>query len=388
MRTWWTTAYYELLKYSRMRALLIILIGLPLLLIFLLGSAFDQDIKPAKVALYIEDQGAMRAGIEQFWNSDDVKPYIEVLTASSGENVQDLVQAGSADYGVVVPSEYSERAVAGDTANWLIFSGRYEEKNIAADAVVNSYMVRANLMLAAAETLDPATVAGAELPNEGVRSRSLLAVKTLGDGDNAVFDSTSAMQYYAVAYLIMFLLYGGMSAAISLMSQKKGGTLHRIYAMPASFKAFVLGIITGSVALAAIQAIVIVTFTAVAFGVDWGSHFGLVTLICLFTTAAGAGLAIIIASFAGTEKTTQTLVTIAIFAMTFLSGGMVADIRGVVGDVAKWTINHWATDSLRAIMNGTDLSLVWHEIGVLAIIAVLLSTIAIIRLPKVVSYRA
>jgi ABC-2 type transport system permease protein len=70
MRAWWTTAYYELIKYSRMRSVLIILIGLPLLLILLLGSAFDTEMKPSKVALYIADQGEMRASIDSFWNDD------------------------------------------------------------------------------------------------------------------------------------------------------------------------------------------------------------------------------------------------------------------------------------------------------------------------------
>ncbi|HTG68130.1 MAG TPA: hypothetical protein VL921_02640, partial [Candidatus Udaeobacter sp.] len=83
MRVWWTTAYYELIKYSRMRSVLIILIGLPLLLILLLGSAFDTEIKPAKVALYVADQGEMKPGIDSFWNDEAIKPYIKVLKAES-----------------------------------------------------------------------------------------------------------------------------------------------------------------------------------------------------------------------------------------------------------------------------------------------------------------
>ena len=111
-----------------------------------------------------------------------------------------------------------------------------------------------------------------------------------------MFGETTAIQYYSVAYLIMFLLYGGMTAGIALLDQKSNGTLQRMYAIPTSFRAVVFGIITGAVMLAALQAIIIILFTHYVYGVDWGGHYDLITLICLLTTTAGAGLSIIIAS--------------------------------------------------------------------------------------------
>lgn len=389
MRAWWTTAYYELIKYSRMRSVLIILIGLPLLLILLLGSAFDTEMKPAKVALGIADQGEMRASIDSFWNDDAIKPYIKVLKAESEGEVQDFVREGIADYGVYVPADFSKRLLAGDKAKWLTYSGRYEEKNIAADTVVNGYMAKVNMRLAAMETLGPELAAAAdEADRQAAAGESPIATRNLGAGDSQEFGETSAIQYYSAAYLIMFLLYGGMSGALALLNQRESGTLQRLYAIPGSFRAIVFGIIVGAVMLAALQAVVIVAFTAYVYDVEWGSRFGLITLICLFTTAAGEGLAITIASFARTRKTTQTLFTIIVFSMTFLSGGMMTGIETMVGGADKLTINHWANVSLRAIMSGTDTAAVWSEIGMLGLIAFILSIIAVVRLPKVVSQHA
>lgn len=392
IRAWWTTAFYELLKYSRMRSVLIILIGLPLLLILLLGSAFDADIKPAKVALYNADQGEMKASIDTFWSDETIKPYIKVLAAKSENEVKDWLREGIADYGVYIPASFSERLVAGQGAKWQTYSGRYEEKNIAADAVVNSYMANVNLQLAAITALGPEAAVSTGAQDSSALSKSggdsLIHVATLQAGESQMFGPTSAIQYYSAAYLIMFLLYGGMTAAIALLNQKKSGTLQRLYAIPSSFNAVVFGVIVGAVILAALQAIVIVAFTAYVYGVDWGGHFGWITLICLLTAAAGAGLAIILASFAGNTKTTQTLFSIIVFSMTFLSGGMIVGIENRIGEANKFTINHWANVSLRAIMSGTDSSAVWNEIGVLAFIALILSIIAVIRLPKVVKRHA
>lgn len=389
MRAWWTTACYELLKYSRMRSVLIILIGLPLLLILLLGSAFDTEIKPAKVALSIADQGEMRTSIDAFWAEDAIKPYIKVIMADSEGEVQDFVREGIADYGVHIPSDFSKQLKTGVTTKWLTYSGRYEEKNTAADAVVNRYMTNVNLQLAAMETLGPDYTAGSkEAVKSAATGESLLSIGTLGTGDSQEFGPTTAIQYYSAAYLIMFLLYSGMSAALALLDQKESGTLQRLYTLPASFRSVVFGIFAGTMMLAALQAIIIVGFTSYVYGVAWGGCFGWITLICLFTAAAGVGLAIVIASYVRTRKTTQTLFSIIVFSMTFLSGGMMTGIENMIGGANKWTINHWANVSLRSIMSDTESANIWNEVGILGLIALILSIIAVIRLPKVVKQHA
>ncbi|MDQ8733506.1 ABC transporter permease [Paenibacillus sp. LHD-38] len=390
MRVWWTTAYYELIKYSRMRSVLIILIGLPLLLILLLGSAFDTEIKPAKVAYFNEDQGELKASIDSFWNDEANRHYVKVLQAESESEVKDWVREGLADYGVYIPDYFSKQVLAGDASKWFTYSGRYEEKNIAADAFVDRYMSSVNMEIAATKTLDEAAAAGAGVQSgqSAAASESPIDIHNLGMGDSQFFGETSAIQYYSAAYLIMFLLYGGMTAAIALLTQKENGTLHRLYAIPHSFRVIVFGIIVGAVMLAALQAVVIVVFTTYFYGVDWGGQFGAISLICLLTTAAGAGLAITIASIARTRKTTQTLFTIVVFSMTFLSGGMMTGVEKLVGGANKLTINHWANISLRAIMSETNDSDVWHGIGILTLIALALTIIAVIRLPKVVKQHA
>lgn len=387
MPAWWTAAYYELIKYTRMRSVLIILIGLPLLLILLLGSAFDTEIKPAKIALYNADQGEMRASIDAFWSNEAIKPYVKVLDANSEKEVKDWIREGIADYGVSIPKNFSSELSAGETANWSTFEGRYEEKNIAASAFINKYMAAVNLQAAALQILGPELSAGAA-QSQAPAGQSRIETKNLSSGDNQAFGKESAMQYYSVAYLIMFLLYGGMTATIALLNQREAGTLQRMYAIPGSFRAIVFGIILGGVMLAALQAAVIIAFTAFVYGVDWGNNFGAIALTCLLTTVAGAALAISISSFVRSKKTTQTLFSIIVFSMTFISGGMITGIEKMVGGLDKWTLNHWANETLRAIMNGEASATIWNAIGILGAIALGITIIAVIRLPKVVRKHA
>ncbi|MGO4369677.1 ABC transporter permease [Paenibacillus sp. MCAF20] len=388
MRIWWTTAYYELLKYSRKKSLILILIVLPLILIYMLGSAFDTEIKPAKVIVYNGDQGELRASVDAFWENDAIKPYVRLIAAEEEGDVQPSVTESESDYGIVIPTDYSSRVLSGEKVSWRTYSGRYAEKNLAVESVINSYLAEVNREVAAQAVLGPEAGSGQAAGGDTDSNEPLVKVGMLGVDSNQIFHSVSAMQYYAATYLIMFLLYGGMLAAIELLNQHKNGTLQRMFTLPLSFAGLVLGIITGSFLVAGLQAVIIVVFTTYAYGVDWGSNYVWLFLISLLTTAIGAGISIIIASFAKTVKTTQTVFGIVAFTMTFVSGGMIADIDVIIGDVSKWTINHWANEGLRAIMNGSGWSAYSQAVTILAIIAVALSALAVIRLPKVVKQDA
>jgi ABC-2 type transport system permease protein len=381
LRIWWTTVCSEALKYSRMRPVLILLIGMPLMLILLLGSAFNMTIKPAKVALFVEDQGELGSGVTEFWQSTDMASYVTVLDAASEQEVQAEVTQGAADYGVYVPADFSKRIQAGEQAVWHTYAGRFGEKNMAAEALVSSYMAQLNVDLAARRVLGAIPSPGSMADHSG---EELLKIGTLGNGENQVFGKTSSMQYYSASYLIMFLMYGGMSAAMALLGQKEDGTLGRLYSLPASFYAIVLGIVSGAIVLAFGQAAVIIGFTKVVYGVAWGGQPGWLALICLLTTLAGAALAIVVASFAKTRKTTQTIFSILTIVMTFLSGGMVAGIQNTNRSTSELTINHWASEALRAIMGGADAGAFGKDVVVLSAIAAGLLVVAVIRIPKVV----
>ena len=344
----------KLLKYSRMRSVLVILIVLPLLLILLLGSAFDSELKPAKVAVFMADQGELGQVWMRFGETIKNKSSIKLIAADSEKEVQNFVREGIADYGVFVPADFSTRLIAGETTKWLTYSGRYDEKNMAVEAVVNSFMVNVNLQLAAIATLGSDQDIVAETHHTQAANSSAVIVGTLGSGEDKVFGEDHRYSILFMAYLIMFLLYGGMTAGIALLDQKSSGTLQRMYVIPISFRAVVFGIIAGSVMLAALQSIIIILFTNYVYGVDWGGHYDLITLICLLTTTAGAGLSIIIASFVGSIKTMQSLFTIIAFTMAFISGGMAAEIENMVGDANRWTINYWANVGLRGIMNRNE----------------------------------
>jgi|GEM_PF-719885 len=395
MMEWWTTALYEFKKYTRNSSLLLLMIGLPLLLIFILGSALDTEIKPAKIALIIEDEGELNEGIAAFWHAPALSDYVIMTEAETPEEVKRSVENDIVDYGVIVPRDFSERVISGATAEWIVYPGRNTEKNIAAEAVIGQYMAAINLELAALSM----KVSGEQEPyhysaepSESTqsaiqlsRNADLIKVGTLNAGSNQMFDSVSAVQYYSAAYLIMFLLYNGMLAAEAVLKQRKKGTLQRLYAMPVSYYAIILGIISGAFMLAILQAVAVLLFTTYVYGVQWGGHYGWIAAICLLTIVSSMGIAFILASFKLQPKTVSSVFTVCVLVMTILSGGMIPNLSELLGGVDRFTLNYWSNEGLRTIMQGGDRNMLMSQVGVLAIITFALALIAAIRLPKVVN---
>ena len=221
----------------------------------------------------------------------------------------------------------------------------------------------------------------------GKAGASLLASETLGTG-NEEYGPVSAIQYYAGAYLIMFLLYSGMSAGISLLSTKENGMLGRLNSMPQPMWLMVLGDMTRIIIFTIIQAAVLILFSWQVYGVNWGDQIGLIGVVCLLTSLAAIGLSILIASFVKKESALQSVFSSLTVLMTFLSGGMVADLGDTVQWIGKFTINHWATVTIRRIMDGVTGAVLWHGIEILAAITLLLIAAALLRLKKVVSLDA
>ncbi|PWW06147.1 ABC-2 type transport system permease protein [Paenibacillus cellulosilyticus] len=388
MHAFLTAAKYQILAFTRMRNLILTLFLQPLVLILLLGHAFGGEMKPAKVGLFIEDTGVMSSSIDDYWHSDKVKQYAVVEAAQSEEETRQSVESGRYDYGIVIPKGFSDDVAAGNSAHWVLMPGHDDSRNIAVRAVEDRYLSEMNLSQAAAiNGIDNAanTEVGATSTDA---SAETVKVGTLGASAGHLFGTVNANQYYAVSNLIMFLLYAGMTGTIALQNEKQNFTLQRIYTQPSRFNMVVYGKLAGVVCFGIAQSVVIIAFTTFVYDVDWGNRLDLTALVCLLSIAAGIGLSIVMASFFKSNQAFRSFYSIFIFVATFLSGGMVANLDGTVGELGKFTLNYWSTKGLRGIMNGVDGTDLWMPIGVLAMIAVVLLAVGAARMSKVVKVNA
>lgn len=374
MRIALEVAWNEAVRLCRIRTVILMLLGLPLLLIFLLGNALQSDLEPVRLSVSVGDRGALGEAAERYLASPAAAGYVDAQNRGSEAEVREDVRSGAADFGFAL----TETGVR-------YFPGSFTERNMIAESVLNRFTADANVRLSSADLAPGLSGEAVEQSLSAAYATERVQIGTLLSRDSVGFDKFSAVQYYSVAYLVMFLLYSGMSAALSLTEEREKGTLLRLYSIPVSLNVLLLGKLMGSALFACLQAIVIVGFTRGVYGVDWGGSYGAIVLVCALVSAAAIGFAIVVCSFVRNRRAIESIFSLVIVAMTFLSGGMIADIGSGLRDIGKFTINHWANEALRRLMAGGTLGEGWLEALILVAITATILAVAAFRFRKAVA---
>ncbi|WP_372631475.1 ABC transporter permease [Cohnella sp.] len=374
MRIALEVAWNEAVRLCRIRTVILMLLGLPLLLIFLLGNALQSDLEPVRVSVSVGDRGAIGEAAERYLTSPAITGYVDAQHRASEAEVREDMRAGAADFGFALTE-----------AGVRYYPGQFIERNMIAESVLNRFVADANVRLSASVLAPGLSGEAVEQSLSAAYAKERVQIGTLLSRDSVGFDNFSAVQYYSVAYLVMFLLYSGMSAALSLTEERERGTLLRLYSMPVSLNVLLLGKLMGFALFACLQAIVIVGFTQAVYGVDWGVSYASIALVCVLVSAAAIGFAIIVCSFVRNRRAIESIFSLVIVAMTFLSGGMIADIGSGLREIGKFTINHWANEVLRILMAGGTMGEGWREALVLVAIAAAVVTAAMLRFRKAVA---
>ncbi|MFC5700763.1 ABC transporter permease [Cohnella faecalis] len=383
-----TLVGFEIRRTLRKPMFLVFQIIFPLLLIFILGSALsnsfqmkDVALKPVQVAWVQEDSGSLAASVDGFLQAPEVKSIVRITRVADREEAVKQVKAGETEFAVIVPAGFSDDVTQGKEANWEWIPGNDRSQNLVAESVFQSFLDHTNGMQAAAIALGPdaATTAapGAQTAEGG--EASYVHVGKL----NAKYEYSSK-QYYGASMLIMFLLYAGMGASFSLALEKEGHTLSRLNSTPVSEVTLLLGKVFGNFILTLLQSAVIVGFTTAVLGVDWGSSYLPIAIVCVSLSVLSISLAVIGTALIKNTKSLQMVFQIPIMVMTFLSGGFTPlPEEGAFGHLREFTVNHWAFQSLLNNMLGSDSSIVWHQTGVLAAIAATILALSVLAYRKV-----
>ncbi|NEW05389.1 ABC transporter permease [Paenibacillus sp. SYP-B3998] len=382
----WTIAWYEVLRMMRMRYVFIIQFLMPLLLIFILGSALsntfkieDKTLKPVKVDVVQGDTGAISSWFDSFVAAQQVQPVIQTNSIPTREEAVERVKAGESEFALIIPNDFSAQVLQGKEAQWEMILGKDYGQNLTAQMVLRSFLDQINQIQATMVATGPGALQamqnqGSNLfhkPDTNAPTHVRIGKMTQ---TNANYTAT---QYYAASMLIMFLLYSGMSAAIGLQNEKEKHTLSRLNSLPISNVKILMGKILGNTIISLLQAFVIIAATIVFYGVDWGHSYLMLFLVCLLIIVVSMSLAIVVMIIAGSTKSVNTIFQMLILAMTFLSGGFTPLPDGLLHQLGEFTINYWGMQSLFRIMLRSDSFIIIHHVLILAAIGACLLVVSL-----------
>ncbi|HEY3367390.1 MAG TPA: ABC transporter permease [Symbiobacteriaceae bacterium] len=359
----------------RDRTALLFALLMPLILTAILGTALQGTmaggkISPASVLVLNLDQGAPlspSAALPALHFGDilaeDVLNSAEVRQVLTARGVSDLalaradVAAGRAAAAIYIPATFTADALAGRKADVIVYTDPGNPtRGAMATQVVRGFTDDLTARLLDARLAGPEAVPGA--------MRAVVPeIAEVASGAKPV----SAMQYYAAAMALMFVVTTAIQRGGKLLEERERGTLQRMLISPTGKGEVVGGQILGTALLALAQCFVLMLGTRLLFRVDWGPWENAMLLGAVFALAA-SGIGVATAAVLKDRRAAD------------IASGALGNLLGVLSGtlvplyaypdsfklVAKFTPNYWALQGFLDQMAGLGGARVWLPAAILA----------------------
>jgi ABC-type multidrug transport system permease subunit len=391
-------ALKDLRIWARDPSALGILLAMPAVLIVILGSALggvmsgnggDTQIKVAIVNLdsrilnttRSDDQAAKLE--DALTNSDRIKSLFSIERSRDLAGTRARVASGELAAALVIPKGFGAHLGDGQSVNLQVLTdpgsgtsaGIWESVVKAVATKYSAVTIVVRTSLEAAQNSDSALLAqpGGAQQVEGLAITQAArddALDSVAVNDTVVSGNVkvTSLDYYALSMTAMFLMFGSMYGAFSIIRERREQTMSRMLASPAPRSAVVGGKMLGVFALGAAQFLALYLFTKFVLHVQWGVNPIATLLVALSAVAAVTGLATLIASLAKSERGVGGI------------GPLVVQIQALVGgaffpisvlpiwlqwvrflSVVGWTIEGWR----RVQVEGLGVTAVLGPVGVL-----------------------
>ena len=250
-------------------------LALALVLSATVGSADDPS--AFEFGLADDDHGVLAEGFRGVLADLERDGVVVVTTASSVDELEDLVDDGDLAAGFHLPSGLSEGGQA--AGPWSITVVGDPGSPVAVDvaeAIATTYAAEVDYVslttaavIAAggsADSDDPVADASAAALAEPIPIE-LAPIETAGRG-------TDLSTYYAVSISVFFLFFSVQFGVLSLIEEREGGTLDRILMAPISRTAVLVGKLTSSLVVGVTSMVVLVAATTLAVDAQWVTRSG------------------------------------------------------------------------------------------------------------------
>ncbi|ANS74758.1 ABC transporter permease [Paenibacillus yonginensis] len=328
----------ELLIQLRNKQTFLFMIAFPIVLILILGSAltnaFSAETTVDSMKLLYRDN-AQNAQLKESW-----KAFSEVLKQEGVELT--ALPSGTDGKQEVQDDLYTGYAELDDNGIHYYGSSQHQIENNIVQSMLSVYADRYNLA-AAAIKIDPASVqpivAGVDSFGDFIPETSLNKEKQPGSID-----------YYAIAMSTMIALYASMSSTTLIQGEHSRRTSIRLSASPVSKGEIFAGKVIGATLINFVCVMVVVLFSGLVFGADWGSHYGAVALVLLTLVALSVSLGLFCGYLFKEASSGRTFIVILIQVFSFIGGAYFPVGDDFSGHLALISPLRWANQALNQII--------------------------------------
>ncbi|MFD0769457.1 ABC transporter permease [Bacillus sp. CGMCC 1.60114] len=357
------------IRFTDRRGFMMMLL-MPLLLTAILGSALsavldEGGLPKTVIGYYQEDEDTFATMFRtDVLEAKEIKDDVKVEKVSSRDDLEDMLKKKKVDVGIMIPKQWSEHIQEGKLKEVELLTDPAKDIQAKiADSFIQSFVERAQTVAFATKSVvtdlaqsqqgnvqEVAKNMGTDLQTIATSNENGIKKGTIGK------KTVVAMQYYAAAMLVMFLLYNVTVGAKSIVGEQRTETLARLLTTPTSSYSVLLGKFFGTLLFACIQFGVFVIATHYAFGVNWGDNIVQLIAVGVSYAICVSGLSMLIAAFIRDEKTADVMGGIGIQLLAVLGGSMlpIYAFPDTLQKLANIAPNKWALTSFLDIMSGTS----------------------------------
>jgi len=275
-----------------------------------------------------------------------------VAETDSAASAREAVDIGEVDAALIVPEGFGAAVTAGQGAELEIIGSTDAGfstdilRSIAESFTTDVRGVQLAVALATHAGGETSPEALAQLAREAAAADAPITLADL----EAETRQMSTTTYFAASMAIFFLFFTAQFGVLSLLTERRQGTLPRLVAAPIRPWAIVAGKAIGSFALGIVAMAVLVLASSFLLGARWGDPIGVAALVLAAVTAA-MGITALITTLARTEEQAGGWNSIVAVTLAILGGAFFDLSQGpeILSQVSLITPHAWFLTGLDSL---------------------------------------
>lgn len=376
----------DLRQKVRDRSAIILAVIAPLALAFLfsvlLPSSYDSF--SATYAVAELDGGPIARALVDGPLAGLASSGVTIVTAADEADARARVADGSASAAIIIPAGFSHAVGAARPATILIVGNADAPlATQVAQSVVSSFassvegvQLAVATVMASGGAADPAAVA-----QETQALAAPVALRTDATRDRLASSST----YYASSMAVLFVFFAAQFGVVSLLAERRAGTLSRMLAAPLSARTVLAGKLVVSIVLGCVSMGIIAVATSLLLGARWGDPLAVAGLI-VTTVLCASGIALIIVGFSRTEEQASGFTAIVAMLFAVLGGSFfpLSQAPEVLARLSFITPHAWFLRGIADLGSGEGISIVLPSIAVLGTVGLVTCAVGLLRAERAV----
>jgi ABC-2 type transport system permease protein len=361
--------FIQILRDPRTLALILLI---PLMQLILLGYVFETEVSDLPLAVFDQDRGpGARALLDAYRATDYFSIAFDV---DSEEQIRNLIDAGDASLGLIIPPNYSTQ-IRGNAKADVVFVIDGSDPTVASTALGVAQQIgwQHGTKVQQQRLRRAGVSASGEIP---------LEIHT-----QVWFNPDMEEAYFMVPGIIGYILYGITSilTATTIVRERERGTIEQLIVTPIRPWELVVGKLLPYVILALFDTITVLFFGSWWFGVPVRGDISVILLLSTLFLATSLSLGMLISTVAKTQMEAMLVAMMTLLPALFLSGFLFP--LGSMPTFLQWIsyampLRYYLVIIRTLMLKGGSMAALQEEIIALVIFGIVLMTAAAFRFRK------